>query len=126
MSRGLAMEPGLDLARLAYDADDLSGADLAAALAEAQLAAVHEALGAGGDGDGAAPSPAGATPCHGPPIVQERHLAAALAAARPSLAAPERARLEGIYRRFQAGREGAALEPTPSAADKGKLKVTWA
>ena len=123
------MEPGLDLARLAYDADDLSGADLAAALAEAQLAAVHEALGAGGDGDGAAPSLEDATPCHGhhePPIVREQHLAAALAAARPSLAAPERARLEGIYRRFQAGREGVALEPTPSAADKGKLKVTWA
>lgn len=102
--------------QLGYNAEFFSCADLAALLAEAQLAAVHEAL----EGEGAAPlaSPAA------PPVILRRHLEAALAEVRPSVAEAERERLEAVYARFRQDREpgggGAA------ALDKGKGKVTWA
>lgn len=135
LARSLHLAPDVDLHAPAYDAEELSGADLSAVLAEAQLAAVHESLeqqeqqqaGGGLSGTSGSSGTRGPPlPTQAPPVVQRRHLAAALAAARPSLAPAERQRLETIYMRFQQGREpgvGAAA----AAADKGKGKmVSWA
>lgn len=60
---------------------------------------------------------------HAPPLIQLRHLDAALDAARPSVPEAERERLEAIYARFRQDREPGG---TRSAAEKGKGKVTWA
>lgn len=110
--------------QLGYNAEFYSGADLAALLAEAQLAAVHEALeqaeqqAAGGSAVKVAHPHS-----HTPPLIQQRHLDAALDAARPSVPEAERERLEAIYARFRQDREPGG---TRSAAEKGKGKVTWA
>lgn len=123
----------LTFSQLGYNAEFYSGADLAALLAEAQLAAVHEALeaaeqGAATTGGAAATGPAAAKAAHPhaphtPPLIQQRHLDAALQAARPSVPEAERERLEAIYARFRQDREPGGAR---SAADKGKGKVTWA
>ncbi len=130
---------------MGYNAEFYSGADLAALLAEAQLAAVHEALEAEEAEQAAAaaaPAPAeGGAERAGPtrrphthpkpgiraasraPVIQARHLEAALAAARPSVPEAERDRLEAIYARFRQDRQPGQ---TP-AVDKGKGKlVSWA
>ena len=101
---------------MGYSAEFFSCADLGALLAEAQLAAVHEALegGGGGQGGGAAA---------GPVLIRRRHLDAALLAARPSVPEAERERLEAVYRKFRQDREPGGARP--SAADKGKM-VSWA
>ena len=119
-ARRVPLAPDADLGALAgAPTEGLTGADLAALLAEAQLAAVHEELeareaavrlqqqasdagfGSIGGGDGASASTSGGAP----PVVAMRHLRHALARARPSLPASERARLEAIYARFNAGRD---------------------
>eukprot|EP00887_Chlorella_sp_A99_P002124 scaffold21.g2124.t1 len=136
LARGLRLAPDVDLPHLAYNAEEeLSGADLSAVLAEAQLAAVHEVLEAeeeegrceGGEGgDTGSTHAASGSPAHAPAVVARRHLEAALAAARPSLAADERWRLEAIYARFRQSRKP-GLEGGAAAADKGKGKmVSWA
>lgn len=129
---------------MGYNAEFYSGADLAALLAEAQLAAVHEALEAeeAEQAAAAAAAPAeggagGASLARRPhthpkpgtraasraPVIQARHLEAALAAARPSVPEAERERLEAIYARFRQDRQPGQ---TP-AVDKGKGKlVSWA
>ncbi len=119
--------------QLGYNAEFYSGADLAALLAEAQLAAVHEALEQAEQGAAEAAAGSGATAGaakaahphapHAPPLIQQRHLDAALQAARPSVPEAERERLEAIYSRFRQDREPGGSR---SAADKGKGKVTWA
>jgi len=97
LARRTALSPDVDLAAAADAAAGLTGADLGALLSEAQLAAVHEALAAAGDADAGGIAP--------PPIAA-RHLAAALAAARPSLPEAERRRLHAIYDRFMSSRGG--------------------
>lgn len=109
---------------MGYNAEFYSGADLAALLAEAQLAAVHEALEGGGEGaaEAAAAAAAGPPAPPEPPVIQRRHLEAALLAARPSVPEGERERLEAVYSHFRQDRE-----PAGSAGDKGKGKlVSWA
>ncbi|PRW56943.1 peroxisome biogenesis 1 isoform X1 [Chlorella sorokiniana] len=130
LARGVQLAPGADLDLLGYNAEFYSGADLAALLAEAQLAAVHEALeqaehaaaaAAGAAGGGAAAAAKAPHPHpHTPPLIQQRHLDAALEAARPSVPEAERERLEAIYSRFRQDREPGG---TRSAADKGKGKA---
>ena len=125
---------------MGYNAEFYSGADLSALLAEAQLAAVHEALEASGEEEDSAAAAAATSsgrpqPAQkqqhpraaiSPAVIQGRHLEAALLAARPSVPEAERERLEAIYSAFrqdrQPGGRGAA-----GAADKGKGKlVSWA
>ncbi|KAL4452226.1 hypothetical protein ABPG75_007888 [Micractinium tetrahymenae] len=145
LSRGVMLATDVDLALVGYNAEFYSGADLAALLAEAQLAAVHEALeaeeaeaaaaaaaagqaaaAAGGGGPARRPHThpkphARAVPR--PPLIQARHLQAALATARPSVPEAERERLEAIYARFRQDRQPGQA----AAADKGKGKlVSWA
>jgi hypothetical protein len=72
-----------------------AGADLGGILSEAQLRAVNETL----DGP-----PVNATVNAGPPVVQRRHVEAALAVARPSLPAAEASRLAAVYARFRQDR----------------------
>lgn len=133
------------LPQVGYNAEFYSGADLSALLAEAQLAAVHEALeeaegaqGQQGSGSGTA-GPAAGQPSHArahahghvpplsPAVIQARHLEAALRAARPSVPEAERERLEAIYARFRQDREPGGAGSGASAMDKGKGKlVSWA
>jgi peroxin-1 len=122
----------VDLAAVAGapGAGGFTGADLAALLSEAQLLAVHEELdareearkaaaAAAASGGGPPPRP---PPGGGPPPVAMRHVARALARARPSLPAAERARLEGIYARFMAGRNPELANRQAAADAKGKGK----
>ena len=117
--------PPLPDPQVGYNAEFYSGADLAALLAEAQLAAVHEALAA--EDAATAAADAGKPPARhhaAPPIIQRRHLEAALQAARPSVPEPERERLEGIYSGFRQDRQPGG---GGGSADKGKGKmVSWA
>lgn len=139
--------PCCPTAQVGYNAEFYSGADLAALLAEAQLAAVHEALEAeeaeqaaagaaappaeqAGEAGGGSltrrphthPAP-GSRAAPRPPVIQPRHLEAALAAARPSVPEAERERLEAIYAQFRQDRQPGQA----TAADKGKGKlVSWA
>lgn len=133
--------------QVGYNAEFYSGADLAALLAEAQLAAVHEALeaeeaehaaasaaAAAADGEGEAGTAVAARRPHThpkphartaprPPVIQARHLQAALAAARPSVPEAERERLEAVYARFRQDRQPGQA----AGVDKGKGKlVSWA
>ena len=91
------------------------------ALEQAEHAAAAAAGAAGGGAAAAAKAPHPHP--HAPPLIQQRHLDAALEAARPSVPEAERERLEAIYSRFRQDREPGG---TRSAADKGKGKVTWA
>lgn len=127
--------PACPSPQLAYEADDFSGADLSAVVSEAQLAVVHETLEAEGAAAGKPGAPPGAAepppPLHkhrhagGAPTLQQRHLRAALDAARPSVPEPERLRLEAVYRKFQQSREPGGGQA--AAVDKGKgKKVSWA
>ena len=126
---GLQLATDVDLARVGYAAEYCSGADLGALLAEAQLAAVHEVLAeaeaekaGGGAGVAAAVAPRRLQPA----VIQQRHLEAALEAARPSVPEAERQRLEAIYARFRGDREGSG-GGAAAAVDRGKGKlVTWA
>lgn len=137
LARSMPLETGVELQRLGHDADHFTGADLAALLSEAQLAAAHEALeraearaqAAGGviEGNG---EHGGDAPPASPdkalrPVVMQRHLEAALAAARPSVPQAERARLDAVYTRFQAGRTPGVGSDPISPRDKGK-RVTLA
>jgi SpoVK/Ycf46/Vps4 family AAA+-type ATPase len=113
-----------------YNAEYFSCADLAALLAEAQLAAVHELLHAekaarqGEDESGTAATRTKAAAHHQPVVIQRRHLEAALGSVRPSVPEAERDRLEAVYARFRQDREPAGAS---RAADKGKAKlVSWA
>lgn len=143
----LASGPLLPSVQVGYNAEFYSGADLAALLAEAQLAAVHEALeaeeaehaaasaaAAAADGEGEAGTAVAARRPHThpkphartaprPPVIQARHLQAALAAARPSVPEAERERLEAVYARFRQDRQPGQA----AGVDKGKGKlVSWA
>ena len=91
---GLAADAVAALPAVADATPGFTGADLGAVLAEAQLAAVHQAL-EGGERDG---------PTTTPPLITAAHLRAALSASRPSLPPSELSRLEAVYSRF-AGRE---------------------
>ncbi|KAL6779495.1 PEX1 [Auxenochlorella protothecoides x Auxenochlorella symbiontica] len=137
LARSMPLETGVELQRLGHDADHFTGADLAALLSEAQLAAAHEALeraearaqAAGGviEGNG---EHGGDAPPASPdkalrPVIVQRHLEAALAAARPSVPQAERARLDAVYTRFQAGRTPGVGSDPISPRDKGK-RVTLA
>jgi SpoVK/Ycf46/Vps4 family AAA+-type ATPase len=122
-----------------YNAEFYSGADLSALLAEAQLAAVHEALEASSSGEWAVEAAATSAgrpqqprqpqqqprATISPAVIQGRHLEAALLAARPSVPEAERERLEAVYSAFRQDRQPAGLGA--AAADKGKGKlVSWA
>lgn len=130
-ARRTPLERDVDLAWLAAAGTrGFTGADLAALLSEAQLLAVHEELearearlkalksggeeapGGGGGGGGGG----------GAPAVAARHVARALARARPSLPAAERARLEGVYSRFVAGRDPELANRQARQDAKGKGK----
>jgi SpoVK/Ycf46/Vps4 family AAA+-type ATPase len=121
--------------QVGYNAEFYSGADLSALLAEAQLAAVHEALEASCNGEEATvEAPSAGRPQQpqqqqhpraaiSPAVIQGRHLEAALLAARPSVPEAERERREAVYSAFRQDRQPGGLGP--AAADKGKL-VSWA
>lgn len=96
----------------------MTGADLGALLSEAQLAAAHEALEAA-DRDHHGSSGVKLAKV----LVGQGHLEAALAGARPSVPAKERARFEAIYSQFQAGRESNLGEESLSPRDKGKRQT---
>ncbi|GBF99634.1 hypothetical protein Rsub_12313 [Raphidocelis subcapitata] len=113
--------------------EGFTGADLAALLSEAQLIAVHEELDkreaarragpeAGAGAGGAAGGGAGAAAGGGAPVVRAPHVLRALARARPSLPPAERARLEGVYARFMAGRDPELANRQARADAKGKGK----
>ncbi|KAK2077572.1 hypothetical protein QBZ16_004417 [Prototheca wickerhamii] len=112
LARSMPLADDVDLDLLGREADHATGADLGALLSEAQLAAAHEALErAEGAGQRAQIT------------VGQAHLAAALAAARPSVPAKERSRFEAIYARFQEGRDGNLGEEPLSPRDKGKRQT---
>jgi SpoVK/Ycf46/Vps4 family AAA+-type ATPase len=113
---GLADE---DLVGVAAATAAFSGADLAALLSEAQLAAVHEEL-ERREEEGKQGS--SSTNAHRPPVVTGAHLLAAARKARPSLPPPERARLARVYARFASGRDP-ALDNRELAADLGSVGV---
>jgi SpoVK/Ycf46/Vps4 family AAA+-type ATPase len=113
LSRRLPMAADVDLQDVVAMSEGFSGADLGAVLAEAQLAAAHEALDAGETRHAAAAA------------VAERHLDEAVAAARPSVSAAERTRLDAIYDRFETGGERGFPDGSAAGANAGK-KVSWA
>lgn len=96
----------VDIAAIAQATEGFTGADLAALLGEAQLAAVHEQLDRGA-GDRSGVGTPSERCVHEPPKVSHRHLEAAVRTARPSVAPAERARLEFIYERFSEGKSAA-------------------
>jgi hypothetical protein len=73
-------------------------------------------------GDEAAAEAAAAAAARGAPVVCMRHIERALARARPSLPAAERARLDGVYGRFMAGRDPGLAGRRALAEAKGKGK----
>lgn len=97
----------VDIAEVAAATEGYTGADLAALLGEAQLAAVHEQIDGGLSGR-----------TQEPPKVRQRHLEAATRTARPSVAPAERARLEFIYERFS---EGKSAAPSGDAQKRATL-----
>jgi SpoVK/Ycf46/Vps4 family AAA+-type ATPase len=112
-----------DLRAVAARTPGFSGADLAALLSEAQLAAVHEEL----DRREAEKEEGERSADHGgrrrpPPRVTGAHLLAAAERARPSLPPAERARLAAVYARFASGRDP-ALDNRELAADVGSVGV---
>lgn len=111
--------------QIAYEADHFTGADVAALLSEAQLAAAHEALEAAGESDLVAASKKGSVSrTITAPVIRQSHLRTALETAQPSVPEGERQRLAAIYDQFQAARSGEATA-VPSASGKGK-RVTLA
>lgn len=109
LSRGLSLAADANLDSVATSADNFTGADLGALLAEAQLKAVHEALDHNIE-------------AHVPPSVGDRHLQAAFSSAKPSLSDLERGRLERIYAEFQGGKRG---DVSAVQGSHGKM-VSWA
>lgn len=105
------------LARVAADVPGLTGADLAALMSDAQLAAAHEALEAGKRGEKREAK------------ISYAHVMKALTQLRPSVPPIEAARLELIYASFLAGRKASSYDAAADAADrrrKGKMKATLA
>jgi SpoVK/Ycf46/Vps4 family AAA+-type ATPase len=129
-----AREPGAlsdaDLRAVAAGTPGFSGADLAALLSEAQLAAVHEELERRAADEeeeergkvAAADQQQSLRRRRGPPRVTGAHLLAAAGRARPSLPPAERARLAAVYARFASGRDP-ALDNRELAADVGSVGV---
>ena len=104
------MTAALDAA--AANTHGCSGADLAALLSEAQLAAAKDALAAAeAQGEHVAAEVA---------VVSPAHVRVATASARPSVSAGELARLDAIYMDFLAGRAGGLGGGPRRAAGKGK------
>jgi len=96
-----------------------SGADLAALLSEAQLAAAKDAL-AAAEAQGEHVSAQAA-------VVMPLHVRAAASEARPSVSADELARLEAIYAEFLAGRAGGlGAAGGRRASGKGGKRATLA
>ena len=113
LSRRLQLAEDVDLDAVAAAVDNFSGADLGAVLSDAQLAAAHEALDAGGVISA---------------VVSKRHIDKALAAARPSVSGTERDRLTAIYNKFKKGGSGGFDDEASHNVDDayaGK-KVSWA
>lgn len=112
LSRRLQLAEDVDLNAIAAAVDNFSGADLGAVLSDAQLAAAHEALDAGGVISA---------------VISKRHIEKALAAARPSVSGTERDRLTTIYNKFEKGGGGGSFDEATHNVDAyaGK-KVSWA
>ena len=108
-----------DLRAVAARTPGFSGADLAALLSEAQLAAVHEELARREAEGGKSGVAGGGRP---PPAVTGALLRAAADRARPSLPPAERARLAAVYARFASGRDP-GLDNRELAADVGSVGV---
>ena len=133
LARRLRLHPAIDLPALAAQAAHYTGADLGALLAEAQLAAVHEAIAEGGGEEegpegataGAAAAAAAAAAAEHGPLITPAHLRTALAGSRPSIGPEERGRLEGLYRRFQQSRDPGLGAAGGGEGAKGKM-VSWA
>ncbi len=89
LSRKLRLDPGVNLEEIARsDAlDGYSGADLGAILADAQLAAAHEALETSSTSK----------------MITEQHIKRATEGSRPSVTERDAARLGGIYAKFRSG-----------------------
>jgi peroxin-1 len=107
-ARSLPLAPDVRLAGVAARTQGFSGADLAAILSEAQLLAVHEQI-EQQEQSRQSQQAGGAEPAserHAPQcVVAAAHIGRALGRARPSLPPAERARLEGVYARFQQSRD---------------------
>jgi peroxin-1 len=117
LSRRLELAEDVDLDTIAAEVENFSGADLGAVLSDAQLAAAHEALDAGGAISA---------------VVAKRHIDKALRSARPSVSGTERDRLTAIYNKFEngGGGGGSGFDELGSSVDAyaayfGK-KVSWA
>ncbi|KAL4538628.1 hypothetical protein Ndes2526B_g03078 [Nannochloris sp. 'desiccata'] len=112
LSRRLELAEDVDLDAVAAAVENFSGADLGAVLSDAQLAAAHEALDAGGVISA---------------VVSKRHIDKALNAARPSVSGTERDRLTAIYNKFEKGGGGGGFDEASQnlEAYAGK-KVSWA
>lgn len=89
LSRKLRLDPGVDLEEIGSSEalEGYSGADLGAILADAQLAAAHEALEASSTSM----------------MITNTHIARAVEGSRPSVTERDAVRLEGIYAKFRSG-----------------------
>lgn len=92
LSRKLKLSDDVDIALLAKETKGFSGADLGALLADAQLAAAHEAL-----------EHASQDKTIESLRIKYTHIQRSMAEARPSVGQSEKARLELIYTRFRDG-----------------------
>jgi SpoVK/Ycf46/Vps4 family AAA+-type ATPase len=131
LTRRTPLAPGVDLEAVgAWPAlTGFSGADLAALVREACVAALREGIAAAGGGAGAGVAGVGGAD-GGPPLVHPRHFEAAARAVQPSVSRQDQRMYDALRLRLRSSRghlrpeEGAAA-PTPSeaaqpaAADEG-------
>lgn len=108
LSRKLKLSDDVDIARVAKETEGFSGADLGALLADAQLAAAHEAL-----------ENASEDKTIDSLLISDDHIRSSLDEARPSVGQTEKLRLQAIYTRFRDGSRD--VQPT----DIG-TKITYA
>jgi peroxin-1 len=118
-SRKLEMDPDVDLAAIARQADYYTGADLQAIVSSVQLEMVHESLDAAlkGKKEGAKLTAAGL------PSASQRHFDKAFQGSSLSLSAKERAKFTKIYSKFinaRSDRSDQEFDP------KGNMKTAMA
>jgi peroxin-1 len=125
LARRLPLAGDADLAAVADAAEGFSGADLGSVLADAQLAAAHEALaGLEDQSAGGIGSNSGSAAAAGPPAIAARHLVSAAASASPSIPEAERKRMVAAFERFRGGVDsGTGAGRAEEVLGK---KVSWA
>lgn len=98
------MDGDVDLRAIAYMTEGFSGADLQALLSDAQLAAVHEILGADIIDPGKKP------------VISDALLKSTASSARPSVSEAEKKRLYDIYSQFLDSKRSVASQVSLSAS----------